>query len=102
MYEPRDEISLRELYLIFRAGLVAIVLAALVAGAAAFLYIGSRPASYEATATVQVNVPVADSANEEAAWLLPPAGIGMNSYRALANRPAVIAAGLGVPASNTD
>ena len=102
MYEPRDEISLRELYLIFRAGLVAIVLAALVAGAAAFLYIGSRPASYEATATVQINVPVADSANEEAAWLLPPAGIGMNSYRALAHRPTVIAAGLGVPASNTE
>ena len=46
MYEPRDEISLRELYLIFRAGFLAIVLAALVAGAAAFLYLSTMPVLY--------------------------------------------------------
>ena len=102
MYEPRDEISLRELYLIFRSGLVAIVLAALVAGTAAFLYLSTRPESFEATATVQVNVPVPETTNEEAAWLLPPAGIGMNSYRALANRPEILADALGVPASSTE
>lgn len=102
MYEPRDEISLRELYLIFRSGLVAIVLAAVLAGAAAFLYLSSRPEAYEATATVQVNVPVPESANEEAAWLLPPAGLGMNSYRALANRPSVLAEALGVRATETE
>lgn len=91
MYEPRDEISLRELYLIFRSGLIFIVLAALVAGAAAYLYLSSRADSFVATATVQINVPAADSSTEEAAWLLPPAGIGVNSYRALANRPTVVA-----------
>lgn len=102
MYEPRDEISLRELYLIFRSGLVAIVLVALLAGTAAFIYLSSRPESFSATATVQVNVPAPSSADEEAAWLLPPAGIGLNSYRALANRPEVLAEALGVPLGATE
>lgn len=102
MYEPRDEISLRELYLIFRSGLVAIVLAALLAGSAAFIYLSSRPDSYEATATVQVNVPVAETTNEEAAWLLPPAGIGMSTYRALANRPSILAEALEMPMEDAE
>jgi uncharacterized protein involved in exopolysaccharide biosynthesis len=96
LYEPRDEISLRELYLIFRSGLVAILLAALAAGAAAFIYLSGRPDVYVSTATVQVSVPATSAAGEEVAWLLPPAGIGMNSYRALANRPEVLAEALGV------
>ncbi len=102
MYEPRDEISLRELYLIFRSGLVAIVLVALLAGSAAFIYLSSRPDSYEATATVQVNVPVPETTNEEAAWLLPPAGIGMSTYRALANRPTILADALEMPIESTE
>lgn len=100
MYEPRDEISLRELYLIFRSGLLAIVLAALVAGAAAYLYLGSRPDRYVAGATVQVNVPAPSTTSEEAAWLLPPAGIGFSSYAAIAHRSDVLAAAFGVNQSD--
>lgn len=96
MYEPRDEISLRELYLIFRAGFLAIVLAALVAGAAAFLYLSTKPVLYEATATVQINVPVPNTTTEEAAWLLTPAGLDWNSYQALAFRPRVLGPAFGL------
>src|SRR5690625_5764784 len=49
-----DEVSLRDLYLIFRQGFVLIVVVALLAGAAAFLYASIQPDRYEAQATVLV------------------------------------------------
>ncbi len=101
MYEPRDEISLRDLYLIFRGGFWWIVGSALLVGLAAFGYLSARPSVFEASATSQINVPVATSATEEAAWLLPPVGIGMSAYTALANRPDVLGKALGIDSTNT-
>ncbi|HZJ10660.1 MAG TPA: hypothetical protein VFD39_13255, partial [Trueperaceae bacterium] len=45
-----DEVSLRELYLILRAGLPLIVGFALLSGVIAFAVMSLRPESYEATA----------------------------------------------------
>lgn len=95
MYEPRDEISLRELYLIFRSGFLAILLVTLAAGAGAFLFISSQPERYEATATVQINVPSGNPDSEEAAWLLPPVGLGLNGYTAVSERADVLASAAG-------
>jgi len=56
---PTDEISLRDLYLVLRRSLVWIAVAALVAGVAAYLILGGRPASYVAEATAVVaRVPI--------------------------------------------
>src|SRR5690606_25402863 len=55
---------------------------------------------YVAGATVQVNVPAPSTTSEEAAWLLPPAGIGFSSYAAIAHRSDVLAAAFGVNQSD--
>lgn len=54
MNEYNDEVSLRDLYLIFRQGFWLIVLVALIAGAGAFLFASLRPDVFEAEATVLV------------------------------------------------
>lgn len=51
----RDEISLRELYLVLRRGLPLIAGLTLLVGAAAFVASSLAPASYRASATVQLN-----------------------------------------------
>lgn len=102
MYEHRDEISLRDLYLIFRRGFVFIVVAAILVAVGAFVFVGLRPHVFEAAATVQINVPAPSSASEEAAWLLAPVGIGMNTYTSLANRRDVLGAAIELRPENVD
>jgi len=94
-YGTSDEISLRELYLILKRGAVGIVLTALLAGAAAFIYLTSRPAVYQASATVQVSSPQPAGAGTEAAGLVPQVSLGSQTYTALANGSAVLAAAFG-------
>lgn len=55
MHASDDEITLQELYLIFRSGLPWILAVAAAVAAATFLVMWSRPHRYEATATAQVN-----------------------------------------------
>lgn len=54
MNEPQDEISLRELYLIFKGGLPWIVGVSLAVAVVAFAAVHFRPHRYQATATVRV------------------------------------------------
>lgn len=97
MYDSRDEISLRELYLIFRSGLLAIILVAIIAGLTAFIYIGSKPDSYVATATVQVNLPTGASRSPEMGWLLPPPAVDSGTYTTAAFSREVVAAAFDLP-----
>lgn len=96
-YEPRDEISLRELYLVFRAGLVGIVLTAALVGGVAFIYLASRPLAYEATATVQLTPPQAAANTSDVISLLPQVGLGLQAYTSVARGTTVLqdAFGLG-------
>lgn len=96
MYQSSDEISLRELYLIFRSGLVAIIITTVLVGAAAYLYLATRPSTYEASAIVQVAVPQVPASSAEAAWILRPGTIGVTTYRSIANSVGVLAATFGV------
>lgn len=50
-----DEISLRELYLVFKRGLLLISAIAAVAGLVAFAVMSFRPNTYEAESTVLIN-----------------------------------------------
>ncbi len=77
-----DEVSLRELYLTFRAGLPLIVVAALVAGAAVLIYMLSQPPRYEASAVVQVLPTTITPAAGSATTLTPPVGIDLETYKA--------------------
>jgi uncharacterized protein involved in exopolysaccharide biosynthesis len=62
-----DEISLRDLYLIVRRGLPLIALVALLAGAAALLYVTVRGPRYQAETTVLINpTPVRIEGSEDA------------------------------------
>lgn len=55
MYEPSDEISLRELYVILRGALLWVLPGALAVAAVAFLAVWHRPHQYQATATVRIS-----------------------------------------------
>jgi len=89
MYDTRDEISLRELYLILRGGFAAIVIVTIIVGGAAFVYLSSKPARYEAAATVQVVAPQ-PSASSDLTNLIPQVGLGTQAYTSLANSSSVL------------
>ncbi|MCW5820401.1 MAG: hypothetical protein KIT12_10885 [Trueperaceae bacterium] len=91
--ERTDEVSLRDLYLIFRRGFRLIAAVALVAAGAAFAYLSTKPASYVASATVQVTAPQPTTSGELAS-LVPQVGMGMQSYTSLAMSNAVLAEAL--------
>lgn len=101
MNEPRDEISLRELYLILRSGLVGIVLAAVLVGGVAYLYLTSRPHTYQAAATVLVSAPQPTSGGD-LANLIPQVGLGTQAYTALANSGSVLRAAFDVQADDPE
>jgi uncharacterized protein involved in exopolysaccharide biosynthesis len=91
--ERTDEVSLRDLYLIFRRGFPLIVIVAAVAAVAAFAYLSTRPAAYVASATVQVTAPQPITSGELAS-LVPQVGMGVQSYTSLAMSNAVLAEAL--------
>jgi len=79
-----DEVSLRELYLVFRAGLPLIIAAALVVGALAFALQALRTPQYTATATVNVIPPLVGTDSLSGLELSVTAGMDSDSYRAIA------------------
>ncbi len=79
-----DEVSLRELYLVFRAGLPFIVIAALLVGVAAYALQSLREDSFTATATVNVIPPLVGTDSLSGLELSVSAGMDPESYEAIA------------------
>lgn len=85
-----DEVSLRDLYLTFRAGLPLIVLVTLVVGVAVALVVLNRPRVYEATAVVHVLPNTVSPAATTTVTLSTPLGIDLETYRQTALARAVL------------
>jgi uncharacterized protein involved in exopolysaccharide biosynthesis len=85
VYDERDEVSLRELYLTVRRGLPLIVVVTIVAAAAAFLVVGLRPVRYRAEAVVRVTVPQLGGGS-----LPVDTTIGFDTYRRVAMSATVL------------
>lgn len=98
---PHDEVSLRELYLIFRRGFVGIVAFAAVVGVAAFVFASTRPVAYRAAASVQV-VPPQLSSQTVGADQVPQVGLNAQAYTLLARSNDVVAQALGVTPDPAD
>ncbi|MEJ2293062.1 MAG: Wzz/FepE/Etk N-terminal domain-containing protein [Deinococcales bacterium] len=109
MGEPQDEISLRELYLIFKGGLRWIVGVSLAVAVIAFLVMHFQAARYEATATVRVTPLKVDGQNQQtgqAQSLLDVNSvtqIGFDAYKTIALSHGVLAKTLqAVPSAPAD
>lgn len=87
-----DEVSLRELYLTWRAGLPLIAIVMLVSAVAAFVFVSSREATYTAAATVSVTPPPVGNSSLSGIDLSIPTGIDFDAYRAVAYDGALIEA----------
>ena len=85
-----DEVSLRELYLIFRRGLPLIIVVAVVCAVAAFALASLRSESYEATASVNVIPPFVGTDSLSGLELSVTAGIDEESYEEIAYSPALL------------
>lgn len=96
-----DEISLRELYLVFKRGLLLIVAVAAVAGLLAFAVMSFRPNTYEAESTVLINPsPVRAQGPGNLSFNLAN-GIAYEAYQTLAGSgPVLDAAASRVPQAN--
>ena len=81
---PDGEVTLRQLYLTFRAGLPLIVVVALVCAVAAFLVVGARGARYVSSATVLVTPPPVGSSSLSGLELSVPSGRDLETYTAMA------------------
>lgn len=79
-----DEVSLRQIYLVFRSGLPLIIVIALLAGVAAFVVQSLRPPLYTATATVNVIPPLVGTDSLSGLELSVSAGMDPESYQAIA------------------
>lgn len=79
-----DEISIRDLYLTFRAGLVFIVIVSLACAVAALLVVNSRGTTYTTSATVSVSPPPVGTSALTGLDLSIPVGIDLETYRAIA------------------
>lgn len=101
MHDRADEVSLRDLYLIFRRGLKAILAVTLLAGVGAFLYVSLKPTRYEASASVQVVLEQSHEALDGLGWLVPPVGMDSSSYRNVALSRTVLASAGQVPEGDT-
>lgn len=83
-----DEISLRDLYLVFKRGLLVIVLAAVVAAALAYLYSRGQEPFYEAESTTVITPPPLNIQGQEGISFLPPTTVTYEAYETLAmSRP---------------
>lgn len=84
MNDYSDEVSLRDLYLIFRRGFPLIVAVALVAGAAAFLYATLQPDKYEALATVLVTATPERQGDSSGSSIIQRTNVGFPTYESIA------------------
>lgn len=84
MTEYQDEVSLRDLYLIFKRGFALIVIVALLAGAAAFLYGTLRPDTFEAQATVLVTPTPERRGDDAGAAIIQRTNVNFATYESLA------------------
>ena len=87
-----DEVSLRQLYLTFRAGLLLIIVVALVTAVAAFFVVGAGGDRYVSAATVAVTPPPVGSSSLSGLELSVPSGLDVDTYRAIAFDSDLIAA----------
>lgn len=84
------EVTLRQLYLTFKAGLWLIVLVGLVCGVAAFLFVGAAGPRYVSTATVTVTPPTVGVTTLTGLDVSVPATLDFDAYRAIAFDPELI------------
>lgn len=85
-----DEVSLREVYLTFRAGLPLIALVAVLAGSVAFGFVLSKPRVYQASAVVHVLPTTVTPAAASTVALNPPVGVDLETYRSAAQSDEVL------------
>lgn len=100
-----DEVSLRDLYLIFRQGFVLIVVVALLAGAAAFLYASIQPDRFEAQATVLVTPTPERRVDDAGSAIIQRTNVNYATYESLAFSQRVLdrtARAAGIPADELE
>src|SRR5690625_5800476 len=100
-----DEVSLRDLYLIFRQGFVLIVVVALLAGAAAFLYASIQPDRFEEQATVLVTPTPERRVDDAGSAIIQRTNVNYATYESLAFSQRVLdrtARAAGIPADELD
>ncbi len=90
--EPHDggEVTLRQLYLTFKAGLWLIVVVGLVCGVAAFLIAGAAGPRYVSAATVTVTPPAVGVTSLTGLDVSVPATLDFEAYRAIAFDPELL------------
>ncbi len=86
-----DEISLRDVYLIFRKGLPLIVIAALLAGVLAFVVSSLLPKIYEAETTVLISPPAVNVEGTQNLSFRPSSEVSFEAYETLAESRGVLA-----------
>ncbi len=79
-----DEISLRDLYLIFRRGMPLIIVIALLAGAATFLFLTFQPERFEAQATVLVTPTPERSGEDVGSAIMQRTNVSYSTYESVA------------------
>ncbi len=93
-----DEISLRDVYLIFRRGLPLILVASLLAGVLAFVVSSLLPKVYEAETTVLISPPAVNVEGTQNLSFRPSSEVSFEAYQTLAKSKGV----LGEAAQNID
>lgn len=91
-YARSDEISLRDLYLILKRGLLWIVVAGLLAGVAAYAIVTVQPDRFRANATVRVAPSPIRVGGDGSLSLAPSDDLSFDSYQTIASTPAVVQA----------
>lgn len=83
-----DEVTLRDLYLVFKRGLPLILLASLLAAALVYLYSARQDPVYEAESTTVITPPPLSVQSEDSISFLPPGTVSFEAYETLAlSRP---------------
>jgi uncharacterized protein involved in exopolysaccharide biosynthesis len=85
-----DEISLRDVYLIFRRGLPFILIAALIAGVLAFVVSSFLPKVYEAETTVLISPPAVTVEGTQNLSFRPSSEVSFEAYETLAESRGVL------------
>lgn len=85
-----EEISLRDVYLIFRKGLPLIILVAFIAGVAAFVISSFLPKMYEAQATALISPPPVQVQGTRNLTFRPSSEVSLQAYETLAQSRGVL------------
>ena len=89
-YEPGDEISVRDLYLILRRGLPLILISALLAGALTFAVSSFLQTLYEAQSTTLIAISPLKINSTQNLTFSPPNEVSFEAYETLAKSRAVL------------